>query len=196
MASDSPDPYFKKRIPFTVDGERFEFDVSQLLFSSFQIDVGTALLLRALEPATTPRRVLDLGCGYGPLGVVLARRFPHAQVTLTDVDLLAVRYARRNCELNGVAANTQVVGSVGLEAVPEGAYDLIVSNIPAKAGDAAIERDFVLAPRGRLAEGGEYWFVVVSGLNRLIPKLGRTHNLDLKQIRKRSGHSVYRLRRR
>ena len=196
MTSESPDPYFKKRIPFTLDGERFDFDVSQMLFSSFQIDVGTALLLRSFDAATTPRRVLDLGCGYGPLGVVLARRYPHAQVTLSDVDLLAVRYARRNCELNGVAANTQVVGSVGLEGVPEEAYDLIVCNIPAKAGDAAIERDFVLGPLGRLAERGEYWFVVVSGLNRLIPKLGRTHDLDLKQIRRRSGHSVYRLRQR
>lgn len=199
--ADPPDVYFKKSIPFDLAREHFEFDVSQMLFSSHRIDAGTSLLLRALETAslTVPEgsaRILDLGCGYGPLGVVLARRFPSARVSLLDADLLAVRYARRNCELNGVAANTEVLGSVGLEDAPPGPYDLIVSNIPAKIGDPAIEADFMLRPLERLAEGGEYWFVVVSGLNRLVPGIGRNHGLDLKQVRKRSGHSVYRLRRR
>lgn len=196
------DVYFKKTIPFDLDGRHFEFDVSQMLFSSFQIDTGSSLLLRTIDASTdgdthaaAPRNILDLGCGYGPLGIVLARRFPDARVTLVDADLLAVRYARRNCELNDVDATTEVVGSVGLEDAPPGPYDLIVSNIPAKIGDAAIERDFVLEPLDRLSRHGQYWFVVVSALNRLIPKLGRTHRLDLKQMGKRSGHSVYRLRR-
>lgn len=196
------DVYFKKTIPFDLDGQHFEFDVSQVLFSSHQIDTGTSLLLRTVmaneadDGSDEPHSILDLGCGYGPLGVVLARRHPGAHVTLVDADLLAVRYARRNCALNGVEAATEVAGSVGLDGVPAGSYDLIVSNIPAKIGDAAIEQDFLLDPLGRLSERGQYWFVVVSSLNRLIPGLGRTHQLDLKQMGKRSGHSIYRLRRR
>lgn len=192
------DVYFKKTIPFDLDGQHFEFDVSQMLFSSFQIDSGTSLLLRTINADNNddaPRSILDLGCGYGPLGIVLARRYPDARVTLVDADLLAVRYARHNCELNGVHAAAELVGSVGLEHAPPGPYDLIVSNIPAKVGDAAIEQDFILGPLDRLSHDGAYWFVVVSALNRLIPKLGRTHRLDLKQMGKRSGHSVYRLRR-
>ncbi|MDP6605145.1 MAG: methyltransferase [Dehalococcoidia bacterium] len=195
------DVYFKKTVPFDLDGQHFEFDVSQMLFSSYQVDTGTSLLLRAITAAEAagrdePRSILDLGCGYGPLGVVLARRHPGAHVTLVDADLLAVRYARRNCALNGVEATTEVTGSVGLDGAPAGPYDLIVSNVPAKIGDAAIEQDFLLGPLGQLSEHGEYWFVVVSALNRLIPGLGRTHELDLKQMGKRSGHSIYRLRRR
>lgn len=187
------DAYYKKTIEFALDGERFAFDVAQTLFSSFQVDTGTALLLRTLD-VPPPARVLDLGCGYGPLGIVLARRFPEAQVTLTDADLLAVRYARRNCAANGVEATTEVAGGVGLHSLPEGRFELIVSNVPAKIGDEAIEQDFILGPLARLAPGGEFWFVIVSGLNRLIPKIGVRHDLDLRQMRKRSGHAVYRLR--
>lgn len=189
---DATDPYYKKRIPYTSRGQQLSFDVGHTIFSSFQVDEGTDLLLRSLEPATPPRRILDLGCGAGVLGVTLARRYPEAAVTMADVNLLAVRYARHNAELND-AANTTVLGSVGLESVPPGSYDLIVSNIPAKIGDLAIEHEFVLGPLARLAPEGEYWFVVVSGLNHLIPRLVPRHQLRLKEIKKRSGHTVYRL---
>lgn len=187
----SPDVYFKKRIPYQVRSQEFAFDVGHTIFSSFQVDVGTDLLLRTLE-ATHPRRILDLGCGCGVIGIVLARCFPEAQVIMVDKDLLAVRYAQHNCTVNAVG-NTQVLGSVALEQVPPGPFDLIVSNIPAKIGDEAIESDFVLAPFERLCPGGDFWFVVVSGLNRLIPSIGTRHQLKLKEVKKRSGHTVYRL---
>ncbi len=193
MTNDTtPDVYFKKRIPYTSQGEAFTFDVGHTLFSSFQIDEGTDLLLRLIAPANPPQRILDLGCGTGVLGVVLARRYPTAHVVMADKDLLAVRYARHNCQHN-TTTNTEVIGSVGTEHVPPDPFDLIVSNIPAKIGDAAIEREFILAPLARLRAGGSYWFVVVSGLNRLIPAIGTRNNLRMKAIRKRAGHTVYRI---
>jgi 16S rRNA G1207 methylase RsmC len=94
--------------------------------------------------------------------------------------------------LNGTA-HAEVIGSVGLSDVPDGPYDLIVSNIPAKIGDEAIEQEFVLGPLARLRPDGEYWFVVVSGLNHLIPKIGVRHQLRMKEMKKRSGHAVYRV---
>lgn len=187
-----PDAYFKKRIDYATRGETFQFDLGHTIFSSFQVDEGTDLLLRLIEPAAPPRYILDLGCGYGPLGIVLARLFPEAQVVMADKDLLAVRYARHNCALNAIT-NAQVIGSVGLEQVPPLPYDLIVSNIPAKIGDLAIEQEFILAPLQQLRTGGELWFVVVSGLNRLIPSLGVRNNLKQKALKKRAGHTVYRI---
>lgn len=56
------------------------------------------------------------------------------------------------------------------------------------------EQEFILEPLERLRPGGEFWFVVISGLNRLIPKIGTRNHLYLKAIKKRSGHTVYRLR--
>jgi 16S rRNA (guanine1207-N2)-methyltransferase len=192
VTQDGPDAYFKKRLDYTLRGQQFAFDVGHTLFSSFQVDDGSDLLLRTIEPAEPPTRILDLGCGVGVLGISLAKRFPAAEVHMSDVNLLAVRYARHNLVLNGVT-NATVTGGVGLETVPPGSFDLIVSNIPAKIGDLAIEQEFVLGPLERLRPGGEYWFVVVSGLNHLIPRLGPRHQLKLKEIKKRSGYSVYRV---
>ena len=191
MIAPPVDVYFKKRIDYYYHGQSFAFDVAHTLFSSHQVDEGTDLFLRTLD-LQKPRRILDMGCGCGVIGIVLARRLPESEVVMIDRDLLAVRYASHNARLNNIL-NTKVLGSVGLEQAPEGAYDLIVSNIPAKIGDDAIEQDFILAPLSRLHSGGEYWFVVVSGLNRLIPGIGTRHNLHLKQIKKRAGHAVYRL---
>jgi 16S rRNA G1207 methylase RsmC len=185
------DVYFKKRIDYYCRGQSFSFDVAHTLFSSFQIDEGTDLFLRTIDVAE-PRTILDIGTGCGVIAVVLARLFPAARVFALDRDLLAVRYARHNAELNR-APNVTVIGSVGLESAPAEPFDLIVSNIPAKIGDEAIEREFVLEPLERLRPGGDYWFVVVSGLNHLIPGIGTRHRLKLKQVKKRSGHAVYHL---
>lgn len=195
MSSAAPptDVYYKKRIDYLCRGEHFAFDIAHTLFSSYQVDEGTDLFLRTIAIPQPPRAILDIGCGCGVIGITLARWYPEARVVLTDRDLLAVRYARHNAALNR-AENIEVVGSVGLEQVPEAPYDLIVSNIPAKIGDDAIEQEFILGPLALLQPGGEYWFVVVSGLNRLIPAIGRHHQLRLKEIKKRSGHSVYQLR--
>lgn len=188
----SSDPYFKKQITYKHRGREFTFDVGHTLFSSFDVDEGTDVFLRFVE-TTGARTILDLGCGYGPIGIILARLNPEAQIVMADKDLLAVRYAQLNIEQNGIT-NAQVVGSVGVEHVPDLPYDLIVSNIPAKIGDRAIEQEFLLQPYERLQPGGSYWFVVISGLNHLIPRLGQKHQLKLKEVKKRAGHSVYHLR--
>ncbi len=134
---DYKDSYFKKIIPYSSKQGKFKFVVANTLFSTFKIDVGSNLLLKTIK-VDSPKQILDLGCGYGTLGIVLASLFPEAKVTMVDKDLLAVRYSRYNCSLNKVS-NTQVMGSVGMESVPPESYDLIVSNIQEKIVDLAIE---------------------------------------------------------
>lgn len=195
MSNDAPigDAYYKKRLDYRQNNRQFHFDVGHTIFSSHQIDDGSDLFLRSIEHfVPAPQRILDLGCGCGVLGICLADRYPQATVDLVDKDLLAVRYARHNAQLNQIT-NVRVQGSIGLDDLPDGAYDLIVSNIPAKIGDAAIESEFFLAPLHRLNPGGVYWFVVVSALNHLIPRLGPKHGIKVKEIKKRAGYSVYRV---
>jgi len=191
MTAPPVDAYFKKRIEYSCRGQSYAFDVAHTLFSSYQIDEGTDLFLRTID-LTEPRDIIDMGCGCGVIGIVLAREFPEAQVISLDRDLLAVRYTRYNAALNRTP-NVTAIGSIGLERAPAEPVDLIVANIPAKIGDEAIEQEFILEPLEHLRPGGDYWFVVVSGLNHLIPGIGTRHRLKLKQVKKRSGHAVYHL---
>lgn len=186
-----PDPYFKKTIDYNYQGEKLSFSVGETLFSTFDIDIGTDLLLRTLT-YSKPRSILDLGCGYGPLGIALAKKNPESRVLLIDRDLLAIKYAQINIAQNNLA-NAEARGGVGTEEVSGEEFDLVVSNIPAKIGDTAIEEEFILKVLSLLNPGGVYWFVVISALNRLVPKIASRHNLPIKEIKKRFGHTVYKL---
>lgn len=186
------DSYFKKEIIYPYKGIKFVFDVAEELFSTFAIDHGTDMFIRHMV-VNNPKTILDLGCGYGPIGIVLAKTNPNAQVTMVDVNLLAVRYTDNNIKRNEVT-NAIAIGSVGVEAVLDKTFDLIVSNIPAKIGDEAITKEFILTPYEHLNPGGELWIVVVNALNHLIPKIGPKYHLDMQLMKKRSGHSLYRIR--
>lgn len=187
------DSYFKKTIIYPFQGKKFSFDLGESLFSTFSVDHGTDILIRSIEPDNKPGTILDLGCGYGPIGITLAGRFKDAHITLVDRDLLAIRYCNINIHKNAIT-NAQAVGSVGMEAVSDKTFDLIVSNIPAKIGDKAITEEFILGPFSHLNPNGELWVVVINKLNRLIPKLDREHKLNLRYIRDRNGHTVYRMK--
>ena len=190
---DIMDVYFKKEIIYSFEGKKFCFEVGETLFSTFDIDHGTDVLLRSISPEKIPNTILDLGCGYGPIGIVLGNKYPEAKVVMVDRDLLAVRYAKYNLQKNKVN-NAIVLESVGMEAVSNQTFDLIVSNVPAKIGDEAITQEFILGPYKKLNPGGELWIVVVKALNRLIPKVARQNQLNLKEIRSRKGHTVYRIK--
>lgn len=186
------DLYFKKTINYKYLNYSFSFDVANTIFSTFDIDIGTQLLIRNIKLNYKPSNLLDLGCGYGVLGIVFSKMFNIPKVTFVDKDMLSLRYSKINADNNEIN-NYELISSVGLEKVHKQKFDLIVSNIPAKIGDEAIEKDFILKPLEYLGENGEYWFVVVTALNRLIPSLKEKYSLNLVQITKRNRYSVYRI---
>ncbi len=186
------DPYFKKEIKYRFGNENFIFAVGNTLFSTYEMDHGTDCLLRAMT-FDSPHTILDIGCGYGAIGIILAKKFSRSKIIMLDKDLLAIRYAKINAEKNNVR-NVEILGSVGTEAVLSQKFDLIVSNVPAKIGDEAITEEFILLPYSLLNPGGSLWLVVVTGLNHLIPRVGRQYELHMKEIKKRNGHSVYQVK--
>jgi 16S rRNA (guanine1207-N2)-methyltransferase len=162
------DPHLKKTITVRISGHELKLEVAHDLFSGHDLDRGSRLLLRSL---TSPdhqdlRRVVDLGCGYGPLGLALKKLNPARVVDMVDRDALALTYARRNAELNQMAG-VDVYASLGWSGVRGRDYDLAVSNVPAKAGDRAI-RHFLLGARDHLRPGGMAVVVVIARIDGLV----------------------------
>ena len=131
---------------------RFTTDAG--VFSRDGLDRGTEVLLEALPPLAG--RVLDLGCGWGAVGVALGAKYPGLDIVMTDINARAVDLARRNLAANGVSA--RVVQGDGFEGV-EGDFDAIITNPPIRAGKAVIYRLFDEA-RDRLRPGGALYIVI------------------------------------
>ncbi len=111
------DPLVNKTTDFAYRGVRLKFDLSHALFSSFDIDAGTRLLLKEIvhEPGIVEaRRVLDAGCGTGVIGISLAASCPDMEVVMRDRDFRAVAFAARNASRNGLAVKLQGLGGTEL----------------------------------------------------------------------------------
>ena len=155
-----------KDLPLTYHRRSLNLRSSQELFSSHQIDTGTRLLLKTVSELAVSgqvRKVLDLGCGYGPLGLALAAALPQRHVHLVDRDALAITFTRENARQNDLP-NVRVYGSLGYDDVPDQDFDLILSNIPGKAGIPVIT-SLLLDARRHLQPGGITAVVVVPPLS-------------------------------
>jgi len=149
-------------------GHPMVFHTTWGLFSPKAIDAGTHLLLKHLQ-VEPDDRAIDLGCGYGPLGLAIAKSAPRGHCTLVDKDFVAVDYARKNAELNGIS-NVDIYLSNGLDQVPaEQRFTLAVTNLPAKTGKEHYYL-FFNDIRERLEPGGRFYVVVITGLRQFIAR--------------------------
>ncbi len=154
----------KKDIVFTAPllGNNLVFHSTWGLFSPKAIDEGTQLLIDRIE-ISAGSTTLDLGCGYGPLGIAIAKHDPTGTVHMVDKDFVAVEYAAKNAGLNGLT-NTETYLSNGFDQVPTDLkFDIIVSNVPAKIGKELLII-FLNDARARLNPGGRLYIVTISGL--------------------------------
>lgn len=155
--------WFHKTVRLRFDGRDLELDLSHGLFSSFEVDRGTLLLLKGLakmDRSGAPKRVLDLGCGTGPLALALKVRHPEWLVQARDRDALAAAATAHNAQRNRQSLPTDT--GLGLDGLP-GPWDWIVSNLPAKAGAPVLEH-LLHQARARLAPGGLLGLVIVQPL--------------------------------
>ncbi|HTT45625.1 MAG TPA: methyltransferase [Thermoplasmata archaeon] len=136
---------------FLYRGELLTFVVDTGIFSSHGLDPGTALLIENLALRPTDR-VLDLGCGWGPVGVAAAKTATEGRVVLTDVNRRAARLARENLERNRVRNAEVRVGSLYAPVRGE-RFDVIATNPPFHAGRELILRILSDAPEHLLPDG-------------------------------------------
>jgi len=145
----------------------FVFFATYGLFSPTEIDEGTALLLNQIK-LKPEARILDLGCGYGALGIILGTACHSKIVHMVDKDFVAIEYAQKNVKQNKIEA--EVYLSNGFSHVPKGElFDLIVSNIPAKVGNELLHQ-FLEDTKKHLAPDGEMWIVTINGLRQYMKR--------------------------
>ena len=140
---------------FPYRGYGLNFMTDAGVFSRGELDVGSRLLLDAL-PALEGD-VLDLGCGWGAIGVAIAKANRNARVVMADVNHRALGLAKENCQRNGVAA--EVIESDGMSALMERRFDAVVTNPPIRAGKQVIYKMFADAAK-TLREAGALYLVI------------------------------------
>lgn len=139
--------------PYRGHGMNFMTDAG--VFSKGELDQGTRLLLDAL-PALSGD-VLDLGCGWGAIGVSIARANPECRVVMADVNRRALQLSRDNLERNKTAA--EVIESDGMAAVLDRTFDAVITNPPIRAGKQVIYKMFADAA-AHLNQGGALYLVI------------------------------------
>ena len=140
---------------FPYRGHGLNFMTDAGVFSKGELDQGTRLLLDAL-PALTGD-VLDLGCGWGAIGVSIAKANPGCRVVMADVNRRALQLSRDNLERNKTAA--EVIESDGMAAVLDRRFDAVITNPPIRAGKQVIYKMFADAST-HLNQGGALYLVI------------------------------------
>ena len=138
---------------FTYRGIRLVFQTDAGVFSRGEVDTGTRLLLEAL-PEEMAGEILDLGCGWGVIGISIARKWPEARVTMADVNLRALELSRENAKRN--RAEVICAESDGMAAFTGKAFDAVVTNPPIRAGKQVIYKMFSDAAQSLSPDGALY----------------------------------------
>lgn len=160
---ETPDrPGRRHEVRATIWGRDYTFTSAPGVFSAHRLDLGTQVLFRGTAaPPPGTRRLLDLGCGFGPIAIALARECPSAQVDAVDVNDLALELTRENALRHQVEARVRAARP---ELLPDdGPYDEIWSNPPIRIGKPALHQ-LLTTWLPRLRPDGVFWLVVGKNL--------------------------------
>lgn len=141
-----------RQLEYEYRGEKVLFETDNGVFSKDEVDAGSEVLIRAL-PDDMTGSLLDIGCGWGAMGVTLGKKYPSLRLTLCDVNSRALELCRRNAALNRVQA--EILLSDGCEHV-EGQFDTVITNPPIRAGKQVIYRLFREAGQHLVGDGALY----------------------------------------
>ena len=141
---------------FIYRGNQLTFRTDAGVFSRGEVDTGTRTLLEAL-PDRMSGEILDLGCGWGVIGISVAKAWPETRVTLADVNLRALELSRENAAKN--RADVICAESDGFSALAGKTFDAVITNPPIRAGKQVIYRMFADAA-DHLAPGGALYLVI------------------------------------
>lgn len=174
----------------TLLGHPLRFRTTWGLFSPRGIDEGTALLLNHLEVGES-ETILDIGCGYGPLGVAMGKVASAGQIHMVDKDYLAVEYANRNAHLNGVEHGRAYLSNGLSEVEDQLRFDTVVSNIPAKVGRELLTI-LLCDSYAQMKPGGQMVVVTINGLRDFIKRNFKEVFGNYKKLKQGKAYTVAR----
>ena len=157
----SKDPKVKsqpKELAVTLRQQSFRFHTDAGVFSKGDVDFGSKLLAESFVMPEVEGDVLDVGCGYGPIGLSIAASFPNRKIHMVDVNERALLLSAKNAEINGIL-NVEIYSSDALKDVAGAEFSAILTNPPIRAGKKTVF-SFYDGAFSRLQVGGELWVVI------------------------------------
>ena len=144
-------------IEYEIKGKTLSFISDNGVFSKNHVDSATELLVKTIYDEVNGK-ILDVGCGYGVIGITLATNNKVTEVTMIDINHRALELEKRNSLRNKVEEKTKVLESNGFEQIKE-KYDAIVTNPPIRAGKLVIYQIYADA-KEHLLDGGVLYIVI------------------------------------
>ncbi|PLR84787.1 16S rRNA methyltransferase [Bacillus canaveralius] len=174
---------------YNLKGYSFRFKTDNGVFSKKDVDFGSRLLIETFVMPKPEGLVLDVGCGYGPIGLSIAKSFPDRTVHMVDVNERALALAKENAAANSVN-NVSIYESDRLLNVADLGFAAILTNPPIRAGKTVVhdifEQSFSL-----LVSGGELWVVIQKkqGAPSAIDKLKELY-AEVETVEKKKGYCI------
>jgi 16S rRNA (guanine1207-N2)-methyltransferase len=193
MAKDKPIDLQQLRNDLTIQAvsrnHPISFKTTWGLFSPKAIDEGSKLLLDHID-INSDDDSLDVGCGYGILGLTIAKEAPQGKATLIDKDFVAVEYTQKNIALNKLT-NAESFLSNGFNQIGQRKFDLIVSNLPAKVGNEMLTL-YMHDAFSHLNPGGRFYVVNITGMRDFIKREFKTVFGNFKKMKQGKTYTVSR----
>ena len=148
----------ERLIEFVISGRKIALLTDNGVFSKDKLDEGSKLLIETLIPLNLTGKILDLGCGYGPIGLSIGLYSSTASITLADVNPRAVALCAKNAELLNLSDRVTVLQS-DIYSNVEGKFDCILLNPPIRTGKKVTYTMYKEA-KEHLVSGGQFYFVI------------------------------------
>lgn len=146
---------------YSYDNHDLELITDSGVFSKGKIDFGSDLLVTTFLKAYPPgpaKKIIDVGCGYGPIGLMIAKVSPHHEVTMVDINQRALSLSRKNKKRNRID-NAEIIESNGLSQVEDNTYDFVLTNPPIRAGKQVVH-SILEDAFNKLKQGGALYVVI------------------------------------
>ncbi|MGW9856754.1 16S rRNA (guanine1207-N2)-methyltransferase [Staphylococcus hominis] len=151
----------EKTIQYYYHTSQLKLTTDAGVFSKGKVDFGSDLLVQSFlkeHPPGPSKCIVDVGCGYGPIGLMIAKVSPHHQITMVDVNQRALHLAEKNKKQNQID-NVIIKESDGLSQVENEHFDFVLTNPPIRAGKNVVHRIFEEAYQ-KLNNQGELYVVI------------------------------------